>query len=432
MRLRTRFRWAIALAVLAIVATACSSAGGAQGGGSGGSNGAVTIDLWHGYQGKEGKEMNRLVAEYERLHPNVHIQQTFISNLDYALQKVETAIAGGQPPDIAYLYGSWAANIAQSPRTVTLNSLIKSDPSFNWNDFWPGERDVATVGSKIVGIPALVDNLALVYNKTLFRKAHVPFPTDKWTWKTFTNAAIKLTSAQKKQFGWAYVADGSEDTVWRFEAMLWQAGGSILTPNDKKAAFDSPAGVAALSMLGNMARHHAMYLDNGNGDYWNLFNSGHIAMLWTGPWDLPFTKVNYGVQILPADLNHQTISGPDNWILFNNGPTRLKAAWNFMKWFTSTRQDADWIVHTCDLPIRRSVMKTPQFHQFLQKCPGDGTFVHNLSNVKHARPVLTTYPKISEAIGQAVVSVILQKATPRQALAQAATKVNQILAIPTS
>ena len=40
----------------------------------------------------------------------------FYGNTDYALQKVLAAIAGGKPPDISYLYGSWAANIATNPK----------------------------------------------------------------------------------------------------------------------------------------------------------------------------------------------------------------------------------------------------------------------------------------------------------------------------
>ena len=34
----------------------------------------------------------------------------------------------------------------------------------------------ATVGDKIVGVPALVDNLAIVYNKKLFQQAGVDPP----------------------------------------------------------------------------------------------------------------------------------------------------------------------------------------------------------------------------------------------------------------
>ena len=58
----------------------------------------------------------------------------------------------------------------------------------------------------------------------------------------------------------------------------------------------------------------SVYLDNGNGNYLNLFNSGKIAMLWTGPWDIASINkdVDYGVQILPADVGHATIAGPDN------------------------------------------------------------------------------------------------------------------------
>ena len=37
----------------------------------------------------------------------------------------------------------------------------------------------------MIGIPALVDNLALVYNKKLFDQAGIPYPTANWTWDDF-------------------------------------------------------------------------------------------------------------------------------------------------------------------------------------------------------------------------------------------------------
>ena len=416
----------VVLAGLIATAAAC-------GGSSGGSSGGVTnIVLWHGYVDTEGKAIKEMVAQFNASHPKIHVTAQFYGNSDYALQKVTTAIAGGKPPDIAYLYGSWAANIAQSPKTLALNDYIKADKSFNWNDFWPSERQVATVNGKIVGIPALVDNLALVYNKTLFRQAGIPFPTANWTWQDLRSAAQKLTDPAKKQFGWAYVNDASEDTVWRFEALLWQAGGEILSSDGKHAAFDSPAGVQALTLLQQMAtQDHSVYLDSGNDLYAPLFNSGHIGMLYTGPWDLSqFPKADYGVQILPGNVNHQTISGPDNWVLFNNGSDRAKAAVTFMNWFTSPQQDLEWVTKTGDLPIRQSVEKLPGYAQYIAKYPGDATFVHNLSNATQVRPVTPLYPKISSALGQAVQAVLLGKAQPQQALDQAASQVNTILAAP--
>src|SRR5262249_13639293 len=163
----------------------------------------------------------------------------------------------------------------------------------------------------------------------------------------------------QKRFGWAYVNDGSEDTVWRFEALLWQAGGNILTPDGKHAAFNSRAGVKALTFLQPMAvKDHSVYLDSGNGNYANRFHSRKSAMLYTGPWDLAsFPNVNYGVQILPGDKNHQTIAGPDNWVLLNNGPQRSAAAWSFIKWYLSTKEHLKTAIATGELPIRKSELK---------------------------------------------------------------------------
>ena len=417
-------------------ALALAGCGGSSSGGSGSgttASGNVNITLWEGYTETEAAAINKLASEFNATHKGITVHVQFYGNNDYALQKVLAAIAGGKPPDISYLYGSWAPNIVTNPGIVQLNSLIAQDPSFNWNDFWPAARGVATVNGKIIGVPALIDNLALVYNKKLFAQAGIAPPTANWKWGEFERAAIKLTNTARKQFGWAYVNDASEDTVWRYWAMLWQAGGTILTPDGKHAAFNSPAGVKALTLLQTLAQHKSIYLDNGSGNYLGLFTSGHIGMLWTGPWDLAnitASKIPYGVEILPADLNHQTISGPDNWVVFNNGSARTKAAWEFLKWLTSPAVDLKWATMTGDLPMRASVTKLPNYKQFVAKYPGVGVWVKNLGNATQTRPVSVLYPKISAVVGEAVQSVLLGRAQPQQALSQAEQQVNGILAAP--
>lgn len=232
------------LVVAVATALALSACGGSSGGSASNSSKHVNIVIWHGYTspGPEAGAMKTLTAEFNATHPNITVTPQFYGNSDYALQKVLAAIAGGDPPDISYLYGSWAANIATTPAMVPLNGFIAQNPSFDWDDFWRVEREVATVNGKIAGVPALVDNLALVYNKKLFAQAGLAPPTANWTWSDFENAALKLTNPAKKQFGWAYVNDASEDTVWRFWAMLWQAGGSILTPETSELHSTLPPG----------------------------------------------------------------------------------------------------------------------------------------------------------------------------------------------
>ena len=117
--------------------------------------------------------------QFNAIHPHITVTPQFYGNNDYALQKVLAAIAGGKPPDISYLYGSNAANIAGTSKLVPLTDWLNEDTSFGWSHFFGFERTVATVNGKVVGIPALVDNLALVYNKKLFKQAGIPPPTDQ-------------------------------------------------------------------------------------------------------------------------------------------------------------------------------------------------------------------------------------------------------------
>jgi multiple sugar transport system substrate-binding protein len=421
------------LVVSTLVALGLVACGTGSGNGSGGNG--KSISIWEGYTAVEAKTFAHLITEYEHQNPGYKVTSLYVNN-DNSLQKVLTAVRGGSVPDIAYLYGSWAPNVAQIPQVETLTNVVKQ-PGVNWNDFWVGERDVATVNGRVIGIPALVDNLAVVYNKALFAQAGRQPPGPGWTWNQFVADAKKLTNPAKKQFGTAYVTPGSEDTVWHWEALLWEAGGKILTPDNKQAAFDSPAGLKSLTTLQTMAVHDkSMYLDPTDQAYANLFNSGKIGMLVTGPWDLSgFPNVHYGVQIMPSfpgtNGGHQTISGPDNWVIFNNGSARVKAAEKFLLWLTAPAQVKYFSLHTGDLPTRASVANAPGFLSSMdQALPGVDTFVKNLGNVRQARPQIPTYPKISQVLGNMIVSVLLGKSQPAAALHSAAQQVNQILANP--
>jgi multiple sugar transport system substrate-binding protein len=418
------------LGAAALVLTACGT--DSQSSGGGGKDSSASIQIWEGWTGTEAKTFAKLVSQYEKQNPGQKVSSLYV-NSDLSLQKVTTAVRGGSPPDIAYLYGSWAPNVATIPQVVDLTQVVKR-PGVNWNDFYVGERDVATVNGKVIGIPALVDNLAVVYNKTLFAQAHLPVPTANWTWDQFVADAKKLTVPGSKQFGTAYVTPGTEDTVWHWEALLWEAGGSLLTAGNKKAAFDSPAGLASLNTLRTMAvSDKSMYLDPTDSAYANLFNSGKIGMLVTGPWDLSgFPNVHYGVQVMPAypgtSGGHQTISGPDNWVIFNNGSSQVSAAEKFLLWITAPAQVKYWSLHTGDLPTRASVGNAAGFNQQMDSTlPDVSAFVANLANVKQARPQIPTYPKISQVLGNMIVSVLLGKTQPQAALSSAAQQVNQIL-----
>jgi multiple sugar transport system substrate-binding protein len=425
MAVRRGSRFGRRLAAGAAAALMAATTLSACGGGSG-SDGGSTIEVSHGYTDVEAKALTALADQWNTDHPNTKVKLLFNGGNDNALQKTVAGFTAGNYPDVAYEFGSSAAQLARQPKLVDLTDKVKA-PDVNWSDFYPSEREAATVDGKVVGFPALVDNLALVYNKKLFAQAGIAPPTPSWTWDDFRAAAKKLTDASTHNYGWAYVNDGSEDTVWRFLAMLWQAGGDLLTPDNSKPAFDSAAGLAALQQLHDMAvTDKSVYLDTGNGNYLNLFNSGKIAMLWTGPWDLSSinSDIKYGVTLLPGyNGNHETISGPDIYMLFDHSSARTDTAFKFVTWLTSAPVHLQFAIRTGDLPVRKSETQLPDYKKFLAKYPAEKVFVQNLDNVKHVRPNLPEYAQVSTAVGQMVQSVLLGQAQPADALKSGSSQV---------
>jgi multiple sugar transport system substrate-binding protein len=440
-----RFRFVLPVAVL-LIAVACtggSDNGGSSGGSTSGSTsgGQVELTMWMGYtppppanQSYEYNSIKRMVDDFEKQNPNVSINLQYV-NSDYALQKVTVALQGDKAPDLSYQYGTNMPQLAQTPKVVDLTQKVQ-EPGFDWSDFFEGERTAATIDGKVLGVPALVDNLCVVYNKDLFQKAGVPTPTPDWTWDDFRSAAKAVTDPANKVFGLAFPADGSETMVWQYEAMLWEAGGDILNADNTQAEFNSDAGVRALTMLKDIKDDGSMHLDfhPDAGVSENLFNAGKIGMIITGPWDLSaFPDANYGVQVMPsfdAGGSHASIAGPDNWVIFDNGPERVDAAWKFLTFMSSPDQVLQDSLDTGHLPTRASVEKVPEFKQFDQKYPGEGTFASNLENVTKARPQIPQYPQVSSALGQALSKVLTADADPKQALDEAAQTANGKLAIP--
>jgi multiple sugar transport system substrate-binding protein len=433
------------LLVLTMVAAACTSDSGDGGGGGGGSSsgGVTNITLWQGFGAKdvdnngvpnyEAQSIRQLIDEFNSSHADIHVEDVFSGSNDKVLQKLTVALQGGEAPDVTYQYGSSLPQLAQAPGIIDLTETVQ-DPSWTWDDFVEGARTASTFDGRVLGVPALIDNLAIIYNKDLFDAAGVDYPTPDWTWDDFRTAAKALTDPSKKQFGFAFPASADEDTVWHYDAMLWEAGGDILTPDNSAAAFNSPAGLQALTTLRDLSvTDGSVYNDLQNAKIDDLFNSNKIGMVISGPWALPgYPDINYGTEIMPSydGSNHQTIAGPDMWVAFDNGADRKAATLEFLQWFTAKEQVLKDSMLTGHLPTRTSVLSDPGFADFGTKFPGVDVFADNLANVVKARPVLATYPQISEAMGQMVVAVMLGDKEPQQALDDAEQAVNDALALP--
>ena len=112
---------------------------------------------------------------------------------------------------------------------------------------------------------------------------------------------------------------------------------------------------------------------------YQVFNSGKMAMVPTGPWQLPEieeNKVDYGVVPMPSFAGKPvTISGPDTWMVFDNGDARKAAATEFVKWLGQPAQDARWDQQAGSLPLRRQRSSSRSGKSALQDTPQLKVFI---------------------------------------------------------
>ncbi|MFJ8822665.1 ABC transporter substrate-binding protein [Streptomyces sp. NPDC102467] len=420
----------LALGATASAAPAGCGAGAADGVGP---DGRVTVELWHGQTDTARTAIEGLVREFNRTHPRIRVDSGGGVLSDAMLQKITAALASGSFPDVVYVFGSDLASVTRSPSVVDLTDTFHSGP-VPWDGFWKPARDAVSVNGRVRAAPALIDSLAVVCNKKLFRDAGLPLPEPGWTWQEFSDTAARLTDRRRSVFGTGWPGVGDEDTVWRLWPMVWDLGGEVIARDGKSIGF-AKEGVRALETVDTLARARSVYIDPkpGSEQMYQVFQAGRMGMVVTGPWQLPdirAAKIDHHVVPLPSySRRPMTIAGPDTWTVFDNGPARVRAARTFVTWLTQPAQDVRWDVEAGSLPLSRPTAALPAWRAQDAKTEGLSVFTRALDSAR-VRPVHPAYPQISQALGQAISAVLLGRSSPAEALRRCAREADAALLIP--
>ena len=355
-----RISFLAALAAAAILAGCGGSSGDDQK-----SGGPVEITMWHGQDDTAGKVLGQLADDFNSTHKNIKVKATTGGVVaDQMRQKVTTALASGAYPDIAYIFGSDLANLARSDKVLDLTDDVKK-PDFGWDDYYAPAKAATTVNGRVRALPALIDDLAVVYNKKLFKEMGVSEPpAGGWTWDQFIATSKQLTDKGKGTFGTAWPAVGDEDTVWRTWPLVWQAGGDII--KDGKAAFGGAPGEQAFGVVDRLAQDGSVYVDTkpDSDQTYQLFNNDKIGMVVTGPWQLPdFIEAKTELRRRAAaglrqrcddDLGARHVDAVRQRQAAREGRGRVRAV------AQPPAQDARWVVDAGSLPLRKGTARAAE------------------------------------------------------------------------
>ncbi len=385
-------------------------------------NGGEQVTLWHYFE-HEAEALNAVIKQYNESQSDIYIVPTYVSREELMKQYTIGAVSGDLP-DIGMVDSPDMSSYISLGVFADITDYLES-----WGDldqFYDGPlSSCMDSDGKLYGLPNNSNCLAILCNMDLLNAAGVEPPT---TWEEFEEVCEKTTDSANGVYGFAMCAISNEEGTFQFIPWLYGAGGSV-------GDIDSDESVSAVSFLAELESKG--YMSNevvnwGQGDALNAFVAGKAAMVESGTWHIAQLdgdlkdSVNFEYKYIEMPSNNgkqATVIGGENFGVCSSSK-HIEACADFLKYMQTAQNNADWCEIAGKLPVRKDAVELKDFWTADERYK---VFNDSL-NFAVARGPHPQWPTISEAVWTAEQSAILGQSTPADAMAQAATVIDPILA----
>lgn len=402
------------------------------------------ITFWHSFVSNTIPALNEIIELYEKENPGVKVLAQYVPSGDPLIQKLVTAIQSRTTPDIAWVHSDFLDKLVTADAIYKMNYFINGANGLSedeYNDIFPQLLENAKWRDTLYAIPLEATNLALLYNKDLFKKAGLDPELPPQTWDELKKYSELLTLDENKdgineQYGFyipAFPASGPL-SIWmllQWEPFLWQAGGKFLNEEQTQATFNGESGIKALTLwkeLYDKQKLTSFSLTHNMG-----FVSGKVAMIMDGSWDLPqFREIKnfeWGIASLPAGpVKRATYLAGEHLTIFKNSKHQDKA-WEFIKWFIRPDIQAKFSISSGYLPVRKSTLELHEYKEHLKNDIFLASFVEQMKIGLPRQNIDFSKVEINQIIAEAVEKTLLGNIDAEKSLNEAAAKVNKLLKV---
>jgi len=274
-----------------------------------------------------------MLDQYSREHPGINFNVSIVQYGAALTAKINTLLAGGQPPDILEVTTAYIQTYADQ----ALDLIGYTSGEELLNRYLPSYQAFIKSGRKVIGIPLEATVNGLFYNQDLFRQAGISVPADPehvWNWAEFKDALQKVMKLPTCRIGVAY-----DCSVQRWSNLLYQSGGQWISPDGKTFLPDLPAAEQALTFFRGLVAARLVPTSSwpGKTDGGQLFKTGVAAMMWTGNWELKTlveggTRFPFGTTYFPQNAIRAACPGGEFFMGFALSANHDEAA-KLMLWW---------------------------------------------------------------------------------------------------
>jgi multiple sugar transport system substrate-binding protein len=378
----------------------------------------VPITMWMGSWWAD--QAPKIMAEYAKANPNVALTiETFPINGYY--DKAVATILGGNPPEIIDMDAFMIASSAGKDLLQPWDAYIKN---LDTKDFAGAIWNAGVLNGKVYAIPNRGSSIVLYYNKTMFDKAGVPYPTENWTYDDMLAMAKKLTiPGQQYGLGIAGSLSDPANVMMNFASMLWAFGGDFLDKTNKTCLLNSPAAVKTITFWSELYTKYKV-VPEGTPNYTvskdiaPMFINNKVAMVCNASQAIDQFKaqkdLRWGLQVLPQKVN----LGGGYAFTIPVGAAHPAEARDFVLWFVQPDNLSRLMIRE---PARPSATGSPPWNS------PEFKIVFNASKYSKGQPNVPQWIDMQTIIITELQKVLQQTKTPQQAADDITAQSNALL-----
>lgn len=406
------------LASLPVLASCTSSTSSGEGGSGGGSGSGSTKEIHFvaaQYNDQTEPFLRNLVAEFESENPDIKVKLEVVG-WDMIEQKINTMVTTHQTPDILNLHQfiSFQNDDLLLPMDELLSPELKGK-------FYESLYNVGVVEDEVYALPFAATIRALFYNQELFDQAGIDEPPA--TWEELIDTAGKIKEATGID-GFGVPMTTFEGQAY-FSYFAWGNGGDW--KKDGEWVLNSPENVEAVQFISDLVHEHKVTNPEptaiNRDEMHKIFGAGRLGMMispnyLTAILASESPDFQYGMGAIPVKEGISPINlGVQDFLMVFKSVQHKEEVAKFLEFFYDDENYEAFVISQGFLPGTQTVgdsmsEKDPQVKAFVEQLP-----------VAKFYPL--TDPKFAEMrleVIHAVQKVLLNEATPQDALNEAQSK----------